>query len=207
LKKKFMTKTVLGSMAILLSIGLSVSASENVFKTKGGVDYNIVNLAVGTEQVPQANMPDQMPGILIDGRTYVPLRAVVDAVNGDVAWDGATKTASVMTADNVINFQDGYVIGGVPVNNSEPFLSLADLSTPIVKSNTSYENQWTLEFEGKVIDISEVFAVYSGDSGFYSEVEWSYNFPKAGVYKIKLHIREAGTIKWYAVAQKEIVAK
>jgi hypothetical protein len=201
-----MTKTVLGTMAILLSIGLSVSASENVFKTKGGVDYDIVNLAVGTEQVPQANMPDQMPGLLIDGRTYVPLRAVVEAVNGDVAWDGTTKTASVMTAENIINFQDGNIIGNISVN-SEPFFSLADLSTPAVKAQTSYENQWTLEFEGKVIDISEVFAVYSGDSGFYSEVEWSYNFSKAGVYKIKLHIREAGTIKWYAVAQKQIVAK
>jgi hypothetical protein len=154
-------------------------ASENVFKTKGGVDYNIVNLAVGTEQILQANMPDQMPGILIDGRTYVPLRAAVEAVNGDVAWDGATKTASVMTAENIINFQDGNIIGNISVN-SEPFFSLADLSTPAVKAQASYENQWVLEFEGEIVESTQIFSVYSD---------------------------EAGTTKWYAVAQKQILAK
>lgn len=193
-------------MAILLSISLSVSASENVFKTKGGVDYNVVNLAVGTEQVPQADMPDQMPGILIDGRTYVPLRAVVEAVNGDVAWDGTTKTASVMTADNVINFQDGNIIGNIFVN-SEPFISLADLSTPVLKKHTNYETQWIIEFEGEIVYSDGIFEVNSDESGFYSDVEWGYDFPTAGAYNLKLQIKEAGTSKWYAVAQKQILAE
>lgn len=201
-----MIKTALGTMAVLLSIGLTVSASENEFKTKNGVTYGVVNLAVGTEQIAQSSMPDQMPGILIDGRTYVPLRAAVEAVNGDVAWDGTTKTASVMTADNVINFQNGNVIGNININ-SEPFISLADLSTPVVKGNTSYENQWVIEFEGEVVDSTDIFAVHSDESGFYSDVEWGYNFPTPGSYKIKLQIREAGTSKWYAVAQKQILAQ
>ena len=41
-----------------------------------------------------------IPALLIDGVTYVPLRAVSESMGAEVAWDGDTKSAIVNSADS-----------------------------------------------------------------------------------------------------------
>lgn len=52
------------------------------------VVYNSVNLTVNGQKIEADN-------ILYDGTTYVPLRAVAEALGKDVGWDEATTTASI----------------------------------------------------------------------------------------------------------------
>ena len=59
------------------------------------VIYNSVNLTVNGTKVNADN-------ILYNGTTYVPLRAVADALGKDVGWDQATYTASI----NDVGFKD-----------------------------------------------------------------------------------------------------
>lgn len=40
--------------------------------------------------------------IVIDGRTLVPIRAIIEAFDGVVGWDGTTQTVTLTMADNVI---------------------------------------------------------------------------------------------------------
>ena len=40
--------------------------------------------------------------IVIDGRTLVPIRAIIEAFDGVVGWDGATQTVKLTMADDVI---------------------------------------------------------------------------------------------------------
>ncbi len=44
---------------------------------------------------------DQLP-IIIDGRTLVPVRAIIEAMGGDVLWDDTTNTATLILDNNTI---------------------------------------------------------------------------------------------------------
>ena len=45
---------------------------------------------------------DQMPPVIIDDRTLVPVREVFEALNGTVAWDNNTRTVTVTMNGNTI---------------------------------------------------------------------------------------------------------
>jgi hypothetical protein len=54
--------------------------------------YDVVNVTLNGSALTF----DDVPPIIMDGRTLLPLRKVVESVNGIVSWDQATKTASVL---------------------------------------------------------------------------------------------------------------
>ncbi|MGN0181565.1 MAG: copper amine oxidase N-terminal domain-containing protein [Candidatus Ornithomonoglobus sp.] len=74
-----------GSVGIRLQIG-----STQMYRNDGGaaVDGDITELA----QAP----------VIVDDFTYVPLRAVAEAFDAEVLWDGETRTVSIMTASEQI---------------------------------------------------------------------------------------------------------
>lgn len=77
-----------------------------------------------------------VPPMLIDGTTYLPVRAIANALNLEIEWDGATKsvfingvTDSVLT-DNVNIYINGLLFTATDVNGK--------VVHPILKDGTTY---------------------------------------------------------------------
>ena len=73
--------------AVMLALFAALAFGDTVTRTIQ-VAFNSVNLTVNGHNIAADN-------ILYDGRTYVPLRAVADALGKDVGWDPVTRTASI----------------------------------------------------------------------------------------------------------------
>jgi len=72
---------------IILTLLMGTAIGETITKTIEVV-YNTVNITVNGTKITADN-------ILYNGTTYVPLRAVSEALGKEVGWDRATKTASI----------------------------------------------------------------------------------------------------------------
>lgn len=81
-------KSIFIGLIILCVILFSTPVLASSIKKTIEVIYNSVNLEVNGQKIKADN-------ILYNGTTYVPLRAVADALGKDVDWDEKTKTASI----------------------------------------------------------------------------------------------------------------
>lgn len=81
--KKLVTGTIVG---IILALGLN-SMAEYV-----DVAFNKIKVTVN-------GSPIQADNVLINGRTYVPLRSISEILNKDVTWDEKTATAGINDKD------------------------------------------------------------------------------------------------------------
>jgi hypothetical protein len=73
---------------LMLAIAFNPVALAQQVRRTITVIYNSVNLRVNGTLIKADN-------ILYNGTTYVPLRAVADALNKDVGWEQSTMTASI----------------------------------------------------------------------------------------------------------------
>lgn len=81
---------ILGVLITLILTGVAYGATAlRVIE----VVYNSVNLSVNGNRIVADN-------ILYNGTTYVPLRAIAEALDKDVAWDNSTKSASINDKNN-----------------------------------------------------------------------------------------------------------
>ena len=87
--KGFIIGVVISTLLISTALGTSVKKTIEVV-------YNSVNITVNGKKVNADN-------ILYNGTTYVPLRAVSEALGKEVGWDQNTKTASINDKDTIIN--------------------------------------------------------------------------------------------------------
>lgn len=83
--KKVLRYFVIGVIILILLMGTAIG--ETITQTIQVV-YNSVNLTVNGTKI-------QADNILYNGTTYVPLRAVSEALGKEVGWDQATMTASI----------------------------------------------------------------------------------------------------------------
>jgi hypothetical protein len=71
--------------ALLVGISSAVLAADSTYK-----GYRIVNLVLNGKP-----LTSDVPAIIMDGRTLLPVRALSEALGTDVTWDGETYTASL----------------------------------------------------------------------------------------------------------------
>ena len=67
--------------------------------------------------------------VIVDGRTLVPLRAIFEALNVNVSWDGATKTVTANSRDKTISLTIGVnqlIVNGVSTPIDVPAMIIAD---------------------------------------------------------------------------------
>ena len=74
---------------IILSVAITINAEEEGIKV-------IIN---------GKNMPGDDQLIIINGRTLVPLRAIFEALNVKILWEGSTKTVTALDGDTLISLQ------------------------------------------------------------------------------------------------------
>jgi len=100
-------KRVIPFVVILFLLITVVVAAENTNKYNG---YNTVKVNVNNFELKM-----DVPAIIMDGRTLLPLRKVAEAVNGIVTWDGTNRTASILKPQVNIIFaetKDGSTVSG-----------------------------------------------------------------------------------------------
>lgn len=91
-------RTLVPIRAVAEKMGYTVSwdgDTQTVTMTDGytNLDFQIENytaLKNGYKEIPL-----DVPPVIFDDRTYLPLRAVAEAMNADVNWDGDTRTVQI----------------------------------------------------------------------------------------------------------------
>ena len=85
---------VSGFVCAAIIIGMAPVAIAKVSQENISVNYNNIKIVVdGAELVTQKEP------FIYEGITYLPVRAVGEAVGKDVGWDGATQTVTLNTPD------------------------------------------------------------------------------------------------------------
>lgn len=92
---------VLVALVAVLATGGAAHASAS----------NPIRLCVNGQEV-HSSVPPQ----IINGRTVVPIRFVAEALGADVAWDGATKTATITKGELQLKLK----VGGKALKNNLP---------------------------------------------------------------------------------------
>lgn len=95
--KNQMKGFISGVLVTLLLVGSIGTAAATVGKASAELEYN--NITVTMDGAP-VNLVDAngnpVEPFIINGTTYLPVRAVAGALGLDVGWDAATKTVTLM---------------------------------------------------------------------------------------------------------------
>lgn len=96
--------------------------------------WDIVELIVGENKafVNDKEIAIDAPAMIKNGRTFVPLRFIGEALGAKVFWENGTRTIAIKDKDNVITMQIGERIGYV--NNYAYVLDEA----PFIKNDRTF---------------------------------------------------------------------
>ncbi|MDF2891623.1 MAG: hypothetical protein K0R80_1990 [Clostridia bacterium] len=125
-------------------IVLSSTVFSSTIKETLEVYRNYITLKVNGNNV-------EVDNFVVDGTTYIPLRAVSELLGMEVGWDQNTKTASINNSENISNTND---------KNSTviAYAEKLDYMTPKLKAsildiNINNIDSFTLEQNGKKVEI------------------------------------------------------
>lgn len=83
---------MLGVLTMLLVFSLTAGAYA-ASQQQATLSYNDIQIKLdGAEIVPTDANGNLVEPFIIDGTTYLPVRAIADALDLDIAWDGETST-------------------------------------------------------------------------------------------------------------------
>ena len=201
------TKIIALSLAMILSLTtIAFAASIN-----GSFQGNpIANVFInGTKLI----FPD-VPAIIYGGRTMMPLRACVEAVNGIVEWENATQTAKIIKPETNIYFvvytDDGQTIKDVYYNaptitDAKEFYSFVYISgipkgTYTVKCEFVTSEGKALHVETKEVNEGLTVDIKNDNENSYIFIAWEGLEIVPGTYRFRVHMKdEAGNYKVIAV--------
>ncbi len=88
-----MKKITVIAIALVLLLTLGVTAFATNGSKNADLFYRDINISLnGTEITPKDANGNVVEPFIIDGTTYLPVRAVAEALGLDVGWDGETST-------------------------------------------------------------------------------------------------------------------
>ena len=97
----------LGIAVCLLVTVLVVPAFASTLSKTAQLVYNNIKITLnGNAVTPTDANGNVVEPFIIDGTTYLPLRAISNALNLDVSWDGNTKTAALTSPAQIIPVPD-----------------------------------------------------------------------------------------------------
>jgi hypothetical protein len=96
MKKSIVTGAIIGAVAVSI-IG---TAAATVGKQAVEVDYNDIKVSLNGSAVALVDANgNAVEPFAINGTTYLPVRAVSNALGLDVSWDGETSTVILSTPE------------------------------------------------------------------------------------------------------------
>ena len=114
-----------GLILTVVMMGLSVSALAATVSRTIQVEEGVKISLNGATFIPRDVNGNEVSVFLYNGTTYVPLRAVSEAMGVDVSYDSATKTAILVTADKSAAQQGSNVSSYISAERAKE-IALAD---------------------------------------------------------------------------------
>lgn len=118
-------------------------AAETTIVLKIGDPYMYVNSSTQEIDPGRGTAP-----LIVEERTLIPIRAVVEALNGTIGWDGAEQKIIIKNTDNTIILWIGEkraVVNGIETETDVPPVIINDrtmLPTRFVLENLDCEVEW-----------------------------------------------------------------
>jgi len=111
MKKHRLTKVLgLGIVIVLLIALFAVPASASTTSRQATLQYNNIRITLdGKEITPKDANGNTVEPFTIDGSTYLPVRAVANALNLGVDWDGNTSTV-ILKSQSAVSVIDATLV-------------------------------------------------------------------------------------------------
>lgn len=186
--KKTTFITLLVIVGLLFGV-VGVGASGGIERIQAALNHNITFLLDGAKWTPKDNNGNKLSALVYNGSTYVPLRAVSEALDAEVNWDGSTSTITINKSDDNfgIPYKDANNNGNNngnsgntsnkpnPPKETEPVASgnSGTLSNPVKLGTTftyqdavNYSDVTKAKFSVTVHDATKITTSYIEDLGF-----------------------------------------
>lgn len=93
-------KIKIALIAAATVLALSVTAFSKTISQRAEIFYNNIKIYInGAEIVPKDAKGNTVEPFIMDGTTYLPVRAISNAFGEDVEWDGTTQSVYIGKAD------------------------------------------------------------------------------------------------------------
>jgi hypothetical protein len=102
--RKGLFSVILITALIFMSIG--VIASPSIKSITANINYDIKMILNGTDYNPIEADGSAIRPIVYNGRTYLPVRALANAFNIPIDWDGNTSTIYLGAKNNIISLSN-----------------------------------------------------------------------------------------------------
>ena len=91
------------ALSLVLALGTAALAGDTDFTRAADITYRGISIIVnGTKIVPQDANGNPVEPFIMDGTTYLPVRAVAGALGLDVSWNGATSTVILTSGGKTV---------------------------------------------------------------------------------------------------------
>lgn len=144
MKKSNIRNFILGMLVMTLVFGTTVSALASHKTASKVLNYNDIKVTLdGAAIDPKDAKGNAVEPFIIDGTTYLPVRAVAEALGLYVDWDGTTSTVILSTtapaestAKGVIYDKNGIRITYNGITKSNSFLEGSQVNL-LIENNTN----------------------------------------------------------------------
>jgi len=152
-------KGFIKGVALTLSVVAGITSVSAAIKTQNAIlNYNNIKISIDGKQIePKDASGNLVEPFIIDGTTYLPVRAVASAMGKSVQWDGETNTVNLTEPSKVIaDFHD------YDRYDPDRYVTLSDLN---------YGQEVVFEAQGDITDFKifylendamDSFSVYDG---------------------------------------------
>ncbi|HHV72498.1 MAG TPA: DUF4163 domain-containing protein [Clostridia bacterium] len=147
--KKKVKSIIAAAVAAVILTGGAVYAAGGGMEKSIQVVMNGINLVVDSKTIFDDN-------ILYNGTTYVPIRAVAEALGKEVKWDAETNTAEIGDKDQGFLEKNGIKIYTKTIKYKDAYAEV-NLKIPVIEGmkNSEVMNQLNQAFEKKALDFKK----------------------------------------------------
>ncbi|GFN37042.1 stalk domain-containing protein [Tepidimicrobium xylanilyticum] len=90
-------KVLIISIVLVLALGTIATAANQVYQKKLTATYGRIKFKVGGKDVTkEIEKKYNTPAFIVDGRSYVPVRAIAELLDMEIKWDEETYTAEII---------------------------------------------------------------------------------------------------------------
>lgn len=158
----------LAALGLCCMVATSVAFAANTIKKTITVEYSGIKLVVdGVEVTPKDANGATVEPFVYNGTTYLPVRAVGNAIGKEVGWDDTTQTVylgDIPDKPSNKNYLDPYQVNGATAYTSDPTKSFSMMGEKYTQGVVSwYENSAYYNLNGHYSMVSFEVGHVDGD--------------------------------------------
>lgn len=145
-------------------------------------------------------------GIIVDGKTYLPLRQLASSLQAIVEWDGQSKKATVYKPNvHMFLYQGNSPFGLVDKGFQGKFKVFAQIDN--LKTDIAAVKVSIFDPSGKEKVIQSEAANPKSDNFWFVTEEIDYKFETTGKYIVRFFMKVSTADEWTAVSEKIITSR